>query len=457
MKGARLLSIGLVAASLLSACDPFDDSAPSIGGAPTTRGAAASQPSVQQSADTLARALTLLNENYVEGADLGKLVAASQKGAWEALAEAGVPPQDADQTPPGVLTESTQALRQRFVRAAVRSGSKVQPGWLAYQMIRSAANSLDDCHTGFLTPQQVQDQVQRLNGTTKFSGIGVLLRRVSDKDQFTVVEVFRNSPAEKAGVRAGDLIVSVDGTDLKGLGLEQVVNMVRGPEGTATTLGISRLGSSQPIQIAVTRGSVSAPVLRSEVLDGGIGYVKFYGFPEPLTGELDTALRTFDRQRVTALIVDLRDNAGGQLDVVTKVTSRFVPDGPLFQGVSQTGDHTLFYADGNYWLKGRRLAVLVNGGTGSGGEILASAVKEHRSGTLVGTKTAGCVSTGQMFPLPDGSAIEIATNRVVSGLRGAELNRVGVTPDVAVDTTPADLANQRDVQLTQAVELLLRR
>ena len=447
----------MLAALVLSSCDPFDDGGP----APASGGQAAAQSSAaadssQRNADTIGRALTLLNDNYVDGVDMSRLLAAGQRSAWEALAEAGVPPTDLDAPPQDAgLADTTAAYRARYLRVATKYGSKVSPTWLAYEMIRGAANSLDDCHTGFLTPQQVQDQVQRLSGTTKFGGIGVLLRRVTDKDQFTVVEVFDNSPAEKAGVHTGDVIVAVDGAQLQGLGIEQVVALVRGAEGTPTQLTIQRAGQSQPIVLDVRRAQVAAPVLRAEVVDGSIGYVKLYGFPESLVGQLDSALKEFDRQQVGGLVVDLRDNAGGQLDVVTKVTSRFVPDGPIFQGVSQKGEHQPFFADGNYWLKGRPVVVLVNGGTGSGGEILAAAVKEHGVGKLVGVKTSGCVSTGQMFPLPDGSAIEIATNRVVSGLKGAELNKVGVAPDVTIEAGPADLANQRDMQLARAVELLL--
>jgi carboxyl-terminal processing protease len=463
VRTVKLVGAALAAVVLMAACDPFEED---LGPAPASnassggaRAAVQGPESIQRNAETISRALTLLSENYVEGAELSQLLGASQRSAWQALAEAGVPPVDVDAPPRnGVLTDTMQSFRQRYVRTATKYSSKVEPGWLAHEMIRGAANSLDDCHTGFLTPQQVQEQVQRLSGTTRFGGIGVLLRRLTDKsqNQFTIVEVFQNSPAEKAGVRPGDLIVAVDGSELNGLGIEQVVGMVRGAEGTPTRLTIQRTGVENPFVVELTRAQVAAPVLRAAVLDGNIGYVKLYGFPEPMVGQLDNALKELERQRVGALVIDLRDNAGGQLDVVTKVTSRFIASGPLFQGVSQTGERTMFYADGNYWLKGRPVVVLVNGGTGSGGEILASAIKEHRVGRLVGTKTSGCVSTGQMFPLPDNSAIEIATNRVVSGIRGAELNKVGVGPDVTAEASPADLANGSDIQLIRAVETLLR-
>jgi carboxyl-terminal processing protease len=198
-------------------------------------------------------------------------------------------------------------------------------------------------------------------------------------------------------------------------------------------------------------------VLKAQILDGNVGYLHFYAFPEPLTAQLDQALGEFERRDVRAVIVDLRDNSGGQLDVVTKVTSRFVPDGPLFQGVALTGEKTVYRADGSYWKAAKPLLVLTNAGTGSGGEIFAAAVKEHRTGLVVGTTTSGCVSTGQLFPLPDGSALEIATNRVLSGVGGVELNKVGVSPNVLVPVAKTDdVVTEREQQMAKALEIIQR-
>jgi carboxyl-terminal processing protease len=205
----------------------------------------------------------------------------------------------------------------------------------------------------------------------------------------------------------------------------------------------------------MTRAQVAAPILKAQIIDGTVGYLRFYSFPEPLTGQVDQALREFDRRDVRAVIVDLRDNSGGQLDVVTKLTSRFVKDGPLFQGVSTTGEKRVYQADGSYWRE-KPLVVLTNAGTASGGEIFAAAVKEHRAGVLIGTTTAGCVSTGQGFPLPDGSALEIATNRVLTGIGGVELNKVGVSPNVQVPVTPTDVVSERELQLAKALEIIQR-
>ena len=453
----RALSLMLASLLVLSACDPFQDSASSDSASPSSGGAqsAAADP-VQLGGDTIMRALTLLGENYPEGAETGRLVAAGQRGAWNAVAQAGIAPRDFDLPRPGASVPDTpQQLRERYGRIARLHGSKVDPEWLSHEMIRRMADSFEDCHTGFLTPQQVRDQINRLQGTSRFGGVGVILRRDAESGSFAVIEVFDGGPASKAGIKRGDLIVAVDGAELRGLGLEEVVALVRGQEGAPVRLGVSRSGT--PLELEITRAQVSAPFIRAGVLTGNVGYLHLYSFPEPLVGQLDQALKEFERRNVSGVVLDLRDNSGGQLDVVTKVASRFVEKGTLFRTLAPGGEKLLHQADGTYWKSGKPLAVVVNSGTGSGGEIVASAIQEHGAGWIIGTKTSGCVSTGQMFQLPDGSALEIATSRVLSGLRGAELNKVGVEPDATVQLSVEELANDRDPQLERAAGLLLGR
>lgn len=445
---------------LLTACDPFEEELEleELFAAPPPEGATvAMSQQIDRGGEAMVRGLTLLSQHYVGGADLSILMTAGQRGAWNALAQVGVPPRDVElPASQQMVTESMQSYHARFGRTAQAYQSKVDPMFLAHEMLRKAAESLDDCHTGFLSARQVRDQRARMTGTTRFGGIGVILRRQQDGGGFLVVDVFEEGPAYRAGLRVGDRVVSVDDEKLVGLGIEQVVQLVRGPEGQQVRIGISRPPGEQQLQFDIVRGQVSAPVLKAQIMEGDIGYLHFYAFPAPLTEHVDGALRDFERRGVRAVIVDLRDNSGGQLDVVTKVTSRFVKDGPLFQGINSAGERTVHSADGSYWSSPRPLVVLTNAGTGSGGEIFAAAVKEHRVGTIVGTTTSGCVSTGQMFPLPDGSAMEIATNRVLSGVGGVELNKVGVAPHVIVPVAPMDVATEREQQLAKALEIIRR-
>jgi carboxyl-terminal processing protease len=463
MNRLRPLCAALLVALLLSACDPFEGDSSTLGGggqtAPGTPVSAGTDSAerIALGADTLTRGLMLLGEHYVGGVEPSELLAASQRGAWSAIAQSGVLPRDVDLPPDQAgLSDSLTTFRTRYTRTATRYASKIDPVWLSNQMLRQAADSLDDCHTGFLSARQVSDQAQRMSGSTQFGGVGVIIRRAPDNNSFLIVEVFDGGPAATAGLQPGDRLRSVDDQSLAGMGIEQVVQLVRGAEGSTVKLGLQR-GGGQSSDVSVVRAQVAAPILKAQILNGDVGYLHPYAFPDPLPGQVDQALREFERRNVRAVIVDLRDNSGGQLDVVTKVTSRFVPDGPLFQGVGLTGEKTVYQADGSYWKAAKPLVVLTNAGTGSGGEIFAAAVKEHRAGLLVGTTTSGCVSTGQLFPLPDQSALEIATNRVLSGIGGIELNKVGVSPNVLVPVTKTDdVVAEREQQLAKALEIIQR-
>ena len=229
--------------------------------------------------------------------------------------------------------------------------------------------------------------------------------------------------------------------------------MVRGPEGAAVRLRLGRGGQANPVEAAVTRARVLPPVVTGQLLPDNVGYVRVYSFPATLIPDLESTLAELERRGARAWVIDLRDNAGGQLDVVTKATSLFVPSGPIFQQVRRNGDRETYRSDGSVRNPRRPIAVLINKGTSSGGEIFAAAIQESQTGRLIGTKSAGCVSTGRMFPLPDGSALELAVARIITG-RGQELNKVGVTPDDTIELAPQDLAGDRDPQLDQALRIL---
>ncbi|TAK26199.1 MAG: S41 family peptidase [Chloroflexota bacterium] len=449
-RAARRLIAGLALALALTACDSLDTME-----APVDQ-SMADRPvdPIAIGAQTYGQAIALLTENYASGVESTQLFAAGQRGAWLALAQAGVLARDFDVPPVGgALAETAQSSRARYRQIAGRYASKIDPSWLAHRMIGEAAASLDDCHTGFLSALQVREQTRRLAGNARFGGVGVLVRRTAD-NRYAVIEVFADGPAAQAGLRRGDSLIAVDGEPLTELGIDHVVARVRGPEGSTVRLTIARPGQSSPFDVTLTRGQIVAPSVESRMVTATIGYVHVYGFTEALIDRLDRALADLDRQGARAVILDLRDNGGGQLDVITRATSRFIRDGALFQSIARDGKTVTFRADGSYWLRDRPLVVLTNNGTASGAEILASALKEHRLAIAVGARTAGCVSTGQVFPLADGTAIEIATTRVVTGIRSAELNKVGVQPHITVDISLDDLAEGRDPQMDRAIAII---
>jgi carboxyl-terminal processing protease len=216
-------------------------------------------------------------------------------------------------------------------------------------------------------------------------------------------------------------------------------------------LRIRRASLPEPFSVVIPRAQIKIEPVRSKILDGDIGYLRIVGFPHPdVVTDVGHALAEFDARGVRAITLDLRGNGGGRLDVGMKIASMFIKDGPLFEQISREGRLRTIGTVGGYWEHTAPIAVLTDGGTASMGEILASALRENDAATLFGVKTAGVVSAAQVFPLVDGSGLQVTILEILSG-RGAKMNEVGVMPDVAVEFTPADADSGTDPQLDKAV------
>jgi carboxyl-terminal processing protease len=194
--------------------------------------------------------------------------------------------------------------------------------------------------------------------------------------------------------------------------------------------------------------------VEARLLPGKIGYIQIYGFPENTAAQVKAGLDALDRQGAVAWIVDLRDNGGGSLDAVTQVTSMFVPKSTLLYYLyDANGQRTDYVADGSIRSKVPPTVVLTNDGTGSGAEIFAAVLREQGRARVVGEKTAGCVGTGQLYPLPSGGGIQVAVAQLLTG-HGGVLNRIGVTPDINATMTLQDLTAGHDPQLDRAVQAI---
>jgi carboxyl-terminal processing protease len=399
----------------------------------------------------LQEAYDLLLDRYALPLDPATLSGAAQASMEEALKEAGV-----TSVAPGLgvvgndRTQQLTALRQRFTALAGRYGGVLPANELAYAAIKGMADSTDDSHTNFMTPDQYQEHLAWTRGDVSYGGIGARMRG----PQATVLEVFRGSPAERAGLRPGDTIVGVDGRNVGDLRLDEVINLVRGPEGTPVTLDVQRAASENVDKLEVVRALVAMPFVDSRRLPGDIGYVQLRGFPEPsVIDGIEQAILGLQREGVRGIVFDLRGNSGGRLDVGSRLLARFVPDGPIYQSVDRRGrQETVNVRDANPILT-VPLAVLIDEGTASMGEIFAAAVQEHHVGRVLGTTTAGSVAASVVLPLSDGAALQLSIELVYSG-GGALLDREGVHPDEEIPLDLTDLRFGQDAQLDRAVSYL---
>lgn len=405
--------------------------------------------------DPVGEAYRLILQRSVLKVDPATIAAAGVDGLrGQLLADGVTPPDVPSPTFTPNASQDLQLLHATLQRASLRYSSKLTSREADDAMIAAMARKVGDCHTVFFTPSQLSQQLAWIQGQEKFGGIGASLRK--DKGQNAVVlwRVFAGSPAQKAGLREGDSIVAVDGKDVSALSVQSVVDLVRGPVGAPVRLTVRPAGQTTTRIVQVARGQIQPPTVEYRMLANHVGYVQIYGFPENAAGQLKAALDTLDREGARAWIFDARDNGGGAVDSVTRVLSMFAPRGTvLFYSYDASGKRTDYLADGS--ARGHLLpsVVLTNDGTGSGGEVFAAVMRELGVAQVVGSQTAGCVGTGEMFSLSDGSGLQVTVAQLFTG-QGKSLNQIGVTPDVPVEMSVADLVRSHDPQLQRALQVV---
>ena len=406
------------------------------GATPTSRPAA----TAEAGAALVEQAVSLLLDRYVEPLDSAALYGAAYRGAADALQAVGQAPQGQQSDFTGDPRRDTELFREAYLKLARGTGAGLDQTGLAYRAIRSATAEIDECHTNFLTPEQFRQLTAGLEGRAEYAGIGVSIR--PGTRPVVVGEVFSGTPAARAGLRPGDALVAVDGTDVTALSADQIAQLVRGPAETRVMLTIRRPGEPDERRVTLTRARVAIPVLTSRLIEGPggdkVGYVRLYSFSTGADAQLQEALERFAREGVTGWVLDLRDNGGGYIDTLAKIAGRFIAgDKPVAYQIERGGEVAPIPTQGDLFFTPQRpLAVLINAGSASSSEALAAALADYEGARLFGGTTAGCLATATTFPLADGSALQITIEKTVSPAR-REINRVGQPPDEAVAPNPA--------------------
>lgn len=326
----------------------------------------------------------------------------------------------------------------------------------AQEMVYGAASgfvaALGDPHTAFVEPVRAAIIEEDMQGS--FEGIGATVEMRDGV--LTIVRPLPNSPAERAGIEAGDQVLEVDGQSLEGLDIMEAITLIRGPRGTDVRLLVRREGLAEPFEVTVTRDRIEVQITEARMLDGDVAYLSLAEFNARSAQQVRAELRTLMGQNPSGLILDLRNNPGGYLQMAIEVASEFLPRGTLVVTERQRGapDRELRASRGGTALE-IPLVVLVNGGSASASEIVAGAIQDHERGILVGETTFGKGSVQQTHTLTDGSSLRVTIAKwVLPG--GRILNGDGLEPDIVVSTTPEEVAEGRDVQLERAVEYLLQ-
>lgn len=322
--------------------------------------------------------------------------------------------------------------------------------------VSGMADSLGDPYTVYFNKEQMAMFMEKSDGS--YVGIGVTI--TVDKDGLlTVIEPFKDSPAEKAGIIKGDKITKVDGMDVTGIRDENfIISMIRGPENTKVSVTVYRYSEGRSIDFEMERRRIKIVNATSEILPGNIGYIRIIMFDSDIAEYFEEHLKNLLSQNIKGLVIDVRDNPGGAYDQVIKIADRILPKGLIVYTEDKNKKKKEELSDANSI--NLPIAVLVNGNSASASEILAGAVKDHNRGVLVGTRTFGKGLVQVLLPLGDGSGLKVTVARYFtpSGVcihgEGIEPSEEVQIPEQYQNMPVSQIPRGDDVQLQAAAEIL---
>jgi len=312
------------------------------------------------------------------------------------------------------------------------------------------AEATGDPYTEYFNAKDAKDFNAQLQGS--FTGVGAELGQDSDKNLIVVAPI-DGSPAAKAGLRAQDIILKIDGKSTAGMSIDDAVKKIRGEKDTKVTLDIFR-NKSESISLTITRADIKVPSVTSKILDDNIGYLQITQFSDDTASLAQKAAQSFKDNNVKGVILDMRDNPGGLLDAAVHVSSIWLPEGKTILQEKRGGKViTTYKAEGNDILSGIPTTVLINSGSASAAEITAGALGDNKVATLIGEKSYGKGSVQQIQELQGGAEVKVTVARWYRP-NGQNIDKKGIEPDQTVKMTDDDYKNGTDPQKDAAIAKL---
>ncbi|HEY0581789.1 MAG TPA: S41 family peptidase [Chloroflexota bacterium] len=409
----------------------------------------------REDAATQARAFSeaynLLLDHYVQPLDTAGLLRSGWEQLTREVADKGTAPGPAPAFS-GDRAADLETMRGALTAYLDKPNPIPDSFVAAHALIRGMVHFVDEGHTYFLDQQQYRDYQSWSRGDNTYVGIGISISTRNSEPR--IVEVYEDTPAKQAGLQPADLLVRINDKPVAGLAIDEMTTLVRGQAGTTVQLVVRRGDDPTLLTFSVPRAQIHLQFVKQRMLDDGIGYVSLRGFPEPsVVDAIEQNVARFQEAGIQGLVLDLRGNSGGRIDVGTRLLGHFLPAGSsIYEEVDRAGQNRVHVTRAGT-LYDLPLVVLVDGGTASMGEIFASAVQEHGAATILGTTTSGSVAAAQVFSLPDGSGLQVTVFDILSS-EGKPLNKVGVQPDEVIQSKSTDAAPGVDPVLTRAVEIL---
>lgn len=324
-----------------------------------------------------------------------------------------------------------------------------------YGAIAGLVASLEDPYTVFFSPEEAKSFEEEISGN--FTGIGM---EVGIKnDILTVIAPLKDTPAFRAGIKAGDQILKINDTITTGVSVEEAVKLIRGEKGTPVTLTILSEGGDAPKDVVIVRDIISIPTLDTELRSDGIFVIELYSFTANSPKLFRSAIKEFAESKSDKLILDLRGNPGGYLNAAIDITSWFLPSGKIVvtEDYGDNKEQEVFRSKGyDVFTDNLKFVILIDEGSASASEIVAGALKDHGLADLVGAQSFGKGSVQEVVDVTSDTILKITVAKWLTP-NGASISEKGLTPDYEVEFTREDMEAKKDPQMDKAVEVLLNK
>ena len=352
------------------------------------------------------------------------------------------PPQDLDFS---LFWEAWRTLEDKFVEPDEFNTQEI-----IYGAISGMVETLDDPYTIFLDPEKSKTFTEDIFG--QFEGVGMEIGK--RKGELQVIAPLEGTPAQRAGLRAGDRIVEIDGEPSLDISIEEAVTLIRGPKGTDVVLAIYREDWGETREITVTRAVIEVPSLSWELIEGDIAHIKIYHFTQLASSGFNDIAREILNSSAKRIILDLRNNPGGYLEVAQDITSWFLEDGEVIAIEHFSDGREIEYkSNRNGVFSEYPVVCLINKGSASGAEIMVGALRDNRDTTVIGEDSFGKGSIQELVTLRDGSNLKITIAKWLTP-NGQSISEVGIEPDIKIEMTEEDFQEGRDPQLDKAIEII---
>lgn len=347
-------------------------------------------------------------------------------------------------------TEKKLSTIRRLIDAEYLYADEITEQILNESTIKGYVEGLGDPYSVYYDAEETKNLMESTSG--EFGGIGVTLTQDIDTMVISFTNVYEESPGEKAGFKSGDILYKVDGEEVTGQDLDHVVSKIRGEKGTEVELTILRGDEMEEYTGTAIRDIIEVTTVSHEMLEDSIGYIAVSGFEKVTYHQFEEAIVDLTTQGMKGLIVDLRNNPGGNLSTVCEMTDLLLPEGIIVYTEDRNGNKQTEMSDEEHQLN-VPLAVLVNGNSASASEIFAGAIQDYGVGKIVGTTTYGKGIVQQIYSLSDGTALKITTSEYFTP-NGRNIHGKGIVPDIVIEYEYDEMNPESDNQLQAAIESL---